>query len=67
MTEGAWLLFLLTTLATPLGPTVEVTATRHTTESRCEQEKKRVTRPGVVARCERDRKQAEMDRREMAP
>ena len=57
MTEGAWLLFLLTTVSTPMGPTVEVTATRHATEVRCEQEKKKATRPGVVARCERKQQQ----------
>lgn len=56
MTEGAWLLFLLTTLSTPQGPAIEITATRHATEARCEQEKKKVIRPNVVAGCERERK-----------
>ena len=56
MTEGAWLLFLLTILSTPHGPAVEVTATRYATEIRCEQEKKKAIRPNVIAGCERERR-----------
>ena len=56
MTEGAWLLFLLTTLSTPTGPAIEITATRHASEARCEQEKKKVVRPNVAAGCERERR-----------